>query len=394
MIAAHFPALRTAGPNLAAIVIGVTATLVLVTLPIFVAGIAGQFGWNEQAIGWLAAADMGGSALASLVLALAVSRLPWKKSVWLAILAVVAGNLASIFLDTLPAMLAVRALTGFCNGLILSVVFVALCQSSNPDRYFGIYVFLQLLLQVILLPVLPRMIEPWGIASVFLLFALASACTAALVFFFPQPGAMAQTRTTKPQPGAGGVRARLSAWAVVALAAQAVYFLAPSAIWAYFEGIGKSFELAIEAVGDALGLASFAGIAGALLVVVMGSRVNRIVCMAAGTLISIAAIGVLLQASGFAWFLLAAALVNFSWNYTFPYQMGALALFDRDGSVAILSLVVQLSGLSFGPVLASVLLTGADYSAVLWVCMACYILSFALFLLSSRRAIHLAEPFP
>ena len=67
--------------HLAVAATGVIATLVFLILPIMVSSIAEQFGWNEKQIGWLAAADMGGSALASLLLAGVISRLDWKKSI-------------------------------------------------------------------------------------------------------------------------------------------------------------------------------------------------------------------------------------------------------------------------------------------------------------------------
>jgi predicted MFS family arabinose efflux permease len=147
-------------------------------------------------------------------------------------------------------------------------------------------------------------------------------------------------------------------------------------------------------VGNALGLASLAGIAGALLVIVLGSRCGRNASMAMGTAVSLAAVWILLHKSGFNWFLLAAALVNLSWNYTFPYQMGTLALFDRHGTVAALSLVVQTFGLSLGPMLASFLLVGKDFSVILWVCQGLYFASFLMFFLSSHRGVSRAASLP
>jgi len=183
-----------------------------------------------------------------------------------------------------------------------------------------------------------------------------------------------------PRPGSS-----LPLRGVLALLAQALYFLAPAAIWGYFESIGESFSLTIGAVGDALGLASLAGIAGGVAVVVLGNRFDRMWSMAAGTAVSVLAVWILMTGSGFFWFLLAAVFMNFSWNYTFPYQMGTLALFDRDGSIAVLSLLVQTFGLSFGPLMASFLLAGGDFSLILVSCIGCYLSSLLLFWFSSRR---------
>ncbi len=377
------------------IITGVIGTLVFISLPIFVAGIAGQFGWSEKEIGWLAAADMGGTALASLLMSVFIARMAWKKTIRLAVVCAIAGNLLSIAMTSIGTVLLIRLLTGFSNGVMLAIVFVILTRSRLPDRYFGVYVLAQLGLQVVLLPMLPGIIAQRGMPAVYILFAAASAVSLLLLRYFPaqpggQPAAAPAALSDKPAPGAQ----QPGAWAVMALSAQATYFLAPAAIWAYFESIGETFELSISAVGDALGLASLAGIAGALLVVVLGSRFSRNASMAVGTAVSMVAVWILLHESGFTWFLLAAALVNLSWNYTFPYQMGTLALFDRDGAVAALSLVVQTFSLSLSPMLASFLLVGSDFSVILWACLGCYLVSFLMFFLSSHRGASRAASLP
>ena len=383
MNASVLKTIKPSFPYLAVVSTGVIATLVFLTLPILVAGLAEQFGWVDREVGWLAAADMGGSALASLVMAAFISRVDWKKSVRVAIVFVIAGNLISIFVESLSLMLLVRVLTGVSNGVILSVVFAELCRSSNPDRYFGVYVFTQLSLQVLLLPLMPEAIAWGGMTVVFVFLAAASAASSLLVRYFPGPLATREIPGTPAQLLETGEAERVRTWGVLALAAQGLYFLAPAAIWGYFESIGESFSLSMGSVGDALGLAAIAGIAGGVVVMVLGNRFGRIRSMGLGTAISVLAVWLLMTGSGFYGFLIAAALVNFSWNYTFPYQMGTLALFDRNGSIAVLSLLVQTFGLSFGPLLASFLVIGGDFAPILVTCMACYLVSLLLFYISS-----------
>lgn len=227
--------------------------------------------------------------------------------------------------------------------------------------------------------------------AIYLILATASGLSSLLVVLFPdnslrnpadveqaipQQETMTTQQTNEPPP---------SKWAIVALAAQAIYFLAPAAVWGYFESIGEAFSLNIVDVGRALGIASIAGIAGSAVVVVLGVRFDRMLCMGLGRLISVVAVVLLVDGSGFLWYLITASLFSFAWNYTFPYQMGVLALFDQFGSVAILSLVVQLIGLAFGPMLATFLLFGDGYGVILWTCVACYIVSFIMFFLVNKR---------
>lgn len=179
-------------------------------------------------------------------------------------------------------------------------------------------------------------------------------------------------------------------WASIALSAQALYFLAPAAIWSYLEPIGSDFALDIRLVGYALSIASVAGIAGAAAVILF-TRFDRIRCMGFGVLVSLVAVLVWIFGSGFAWYLSAAALFSFAWNYTFPYQMGVLSRFDKAGNVAVLSLMIQLSGLAFGPMLASMLLTGQGYDTILWASVLCYLVSFAMFVAANRQQVSAME---
>jgi hypothetical protein len=167
--------------------------------------------------------------------------------------------------------------------------------------------------------------------------------------------------------------------AAVALFAQAVYFLAPGAAWGYLERIGQTFALTLPQVGNALGTATFAGMAGALLVVFLGSRVPRGLALLIGSGLSMLSLVLLVEGQGLAQFLLATSLFNFAWNATFPYQMGVLAALDRTGSVAVLSLLMQVGGLALGPLLGSMLRPEQGYGLLLSACIGCYLVSLALF---------------
>jgi hypothetical protein len=84
-------------------------------------------------------------------------------------------------------------------------------------------------------------------------------------------------------------------------------------------------------------------------------------------------------------FLLAATIFSFAWNFTFPFQMGVLSLFDRTGAVAVLALIVQLSALSLGPLIASFMVLDGDFTVMLRICALCYLASLVLFLAANRR---------
>ena len=108
--------------------------------------------------------------------------------------------------------------------------------------------------------------------------------------------------------------------------------------------------------------------------------------MIVGTAVSVASMVLLMDGSGSLRYIVAAGLFNFAWNFTFPYQMGLLSTLDTTGSIAVPSLVAQLLGLSLGPALASLLLSGRGYDGVLWACIGCYLASVPL-VLGERQAL-------
>jgi predicted MFS family arabinose efflux permease len=353
---------------LALLALGVLASIVLTFLPILVAGMVGQFHWDDTRAGWLASADMLGSAVASLLAMRRVARLPWRTMALAAIAVAIAGNVASIWASGLASLLAARFVTGFGNGIVLTLAFAGLCHSRSPARFFGAYTFAQLALQTLALSVAPRIIEAYGMSGIYLTLAGVSAASAVLVPFIP-----AALHSEVSQAPAAGSRVRLT------IGAQAIYFLAPAAAWAYLERIGQNFALDMAQVGTALGISSIAGIAGAGSVIALGTRFGILMPMAVGTALSIVATLLFMDGPGFGVYLAAACGFNFAWNFTFPFQMGAISQLDRSGSVATLSLLAQLCALGLGPLLASFVLGAAGYEGVLWTCIALYALSLFMF---------------
>lgn len=368
-------------PALAMLAAGVNATAVLVSLPVLAAGMAAQAGGGERAIGLLASADMAGSAIASLAVLPFIARANWRPLALAAMLAVVAGNALSAAAEGLWALVAMRMFTGAGSGIVVALTFVGLCHSANPDRYFGIYVFAQLLLQAALMWAFPGAIADTGIWLVYAALAGGTAISALLVPYFPRDAADAGIAAAAMQPPPQARRA-----GATGLAAQAAYFVAAGAAWSYLEPIGGKFGLDAAAVGRTLSGSAIAGMAGALLVIALASRLGRQHGLAAGTLASIAAVALLAGAGPPLQFVAAAALFTLAWNFTFPWQMGLLAQSDQSGGIAIASLVVQLFALAAGPLLAAAALPVAGHAGILWGGAALFLASIVLFHLAARRS--------
>lgn len=360
--------------------VGVLMTSVLVTLPILAAAMAHQVGGGDEAIGYLAAADMFGCAVACLAIARRLKRLDWRMVIRIALLGVVIGNLASIPLDTMPALLLARLFVGFCGGAALSVVFVALCHTPSPDRSFGIFVFLQLLLQAAALPIFALLYEHWGVQSLY--GGLIALALIALLIVGYVPRGLTQEAVIAGE----GSLPKHGAWAAITVVALGIYFIAPAMIWAFFEPIGRRFDLDPLSIGSALGFSALAGIAGAGTVLLLAARLGRLPSMAIGIGLSMISLLPVYGGSGMPTFLLVTCVFNFAWNFTYPYLMGVIAHYDEAGEVAIYSLATQLLGLAGGPLIGSAILASGQGYAVM-VGSALFILLISLLLFARSEAI-------
>ena len=371
-------------------VIGVLATSVLVTLPILAPAMSRSVDGGDSATGYLASADMLGSALASLVAVSIIRKFDWHRLVVVALAITMIGNLISVYATSLEPLLLVRLLTGLSNGAALSVVFVGLCHTSSPDRSFGIFVLVQLLLQAALLPLFSVLYETYGVTSLYLAMALLPLPALALVAWLPR----ALPEGSAAQSEAGAVEHRRG-WAIASIAGLGIYFVAPAMIWAFFDPLGRRFDLSIIDIGTALGLSSLAGIAGAAAVLLIGERLPRMVLIATGIAISIIALLPIFDGRGYLAFLAVTCAFNFAWNFTYPYLMGVIAHYDRAGESAVQSLASQLLGMAAGPLLGSALLvSGYDFTVMIWMALTILIVSLGLFIRSEtvvQRAISRAR---
>ena len=93
----------------------------------------------------------------------------------------------------------------------------------------------------------------------------------------------------------------------------------------------------------------------------------------------------LLNAGDYAIYLASGSLFLFSLNFVFPFQMGILAEHDRDGSMAVIALVVQLACLATGPYVGGLVHAQTGPAGVLAFSAISFGLALLLFLLAARK---------
>jgi MFS family permease len=167
----------------------------------------------------------------------------------------------------------------------------------------------------------------------------------------------------------------------------AIFEAANTAQFTYVERLGVSLALTDQQVGSALLIASLAGIPGAFVIVLLGSRFGRVAPLTLGIALSICGLLTLITGDSFASYLLGTSLMGFSWAFCLPYIQGLLAELDPHGSAVAAGSASSTIGGSIGPGLAALAVGGGSYTRVLGLSICLLLAALASFWLASRRAV-------
>jgi MFS family permease len=161
----------------------------------------------------------------------------------------------------------------------------------------------------------------------------------------------------------------------LALTAMLAYFIAQGVAWAYLFLIGTAGGLSEQRVATALTLSQFAGVAGALLPAMLGSRFGRWRPLSIGIVGGAVALLFLIGHFEYLPFTFWVCVYNFFWNMTHPFLLGSMASFDRRGRVVVYAVALQMLGLAVGPALAASVIAPAHFERVNWLAIAFFMIS-------------------
>ena len=295
--------------------------------------------------------------VAAVVAMFWIRRLSWRVVALASAIVLVSGNVLSLlFVADLPLLVALRLLTGFASGCLVSLACAGLGDTRLPDRNFAFGVVGQLAISGTLFIVLPPVITELGVAGIFGCFALCGTVAIIGATLLPVSGVKRESTEALRSPGAWN-----PLWG---LAGGTTFFVATTAVWAYIERIGVASGLTGEFIGTMLGIGVFVSILGPLLAAWIGDRINRFWVMLAaliGQLACLAFLRVGMEGLTFAAFVI---LYQLFWNLWIPYQMSVVAAVDTTGRFSVLIPLFQAAGIALGPALAAIYLETAGYVAV------------------------------
>lgn len=369
----HPPDVNTTATIAAAVVFGTIGVLSFIVQPGLVQGFVGEYGLSEVAANDLAFREMLGVAISCYGAALLSRRVDWRVIVAGSLALAAIGNLLSAFAPQGTMLSAARFITGLGEGGVVSISFAVIGLTRKTERNLALYLVLLLTYGAFGLWAMPAAFGAIGLSGIFLIWAGLTAASFLLVRSLP---ASAESRQAI-SPTAAQLSAPLLAVALIGVLA---YNVAIGVAWANLFLIGMAIRPDEQAIANALLLAQFVAIAGALIPVFLEQKLGRWGPVTIGILGGGAFLAPLLGgAASYVVFAIAVCGFNFMWNFVLPFILSAVSDMETRGEIMTRAIAMQMTGLGFGPFFAARILgDGGGFSAVITLTIALLGASFAL----------------
>ncbi|MDP2559647.1 MFS transporter [Psychrobium sp. 1_MG-2023] len=344
-------------------------------LPGVVNALAGGIGFNEVEAGEIVASNGYGGLLGSIIAIFLVRKVSWQPAIVACLVGLVFIDITTAWINHYGVMLGWRFLAGVLGGLCVGVAFSVLARMSNPDRAFGALLFVQFTIGSIVISILPGLEALVNAYAAF--YIMASISLLSVIIMLLLPALTLNDNVTERTMTLSGGRAQV----VLLLLAITLYQVAASAIWAYVGLIGHNASFSPDDVTLYIAITGLLGLIGAMLPVINGKRYGRLYWVVGGLVMSLVS-ALLLSVSQLSLlsYVIAMALLFFSWPAVYSYLLAVTAELDESGRLSTIAAMVSSVGLASGPLLASALLDTGDYSTMLYSCAVFFLVSLLLLL--------------
>lgn len=329
-----------------ALTIGVVALLIAGLQPVVLGGLESEGRLTASQIGLAATVELLALGLTCGLAAAFVK--PHRVRLKLALACVAhAGAMFGTCLVAGFAVIAMRGAAGVFAGLMLWAAISTITRAERPERLSGVFVTVQTLAQLVLAAVLPATVVPWfGINGALEALGVISMLSAVAAL----AGANSYSPLPKAAKGGGGIGLR----PLLGLAACFLFMAFIVALWVYLEPLAELSGMSAKQAGLAVAVALGMQVAGGAAATLAARRWRR----PGGVLLAVGALngGILAILFGppqAALFMGAVAVFGFLWLFALPFQTLLLIQLDPTRRAAMQLGTAQLLGSSFGPLVAS-----------------------------------------
>jgi predicted MFS family arabinose efflux permease len=322
-----------------------------------VSGLMDALGFTATDAGLVASCNVYGAAAGALFIVFFVTRVPWRRTSALLLLALMALDALSIFVREAPSLMALRFCHGLVGGALVGLTYSRVARMEAPDRTFGVLLIVQFGLGGLAIALLPPLVPTFGTAALFCVLIAFSLVALGMLRFlddYPARDVVAAARGTR------------AGYALVFTFLTIFVFQAANmGLAAYVIEIGRSAGLETAATSWALGVATWLGLLGGAIVVAMPARFGRVWPLMAGIVLTAAGSWALRFSESLVVYFAANAVVAVTWALCIAYLLGMCAQLSVDGRVAALGGFVSKMGLASGPAVCAFALQRVGYPVLI-----------------------------
>ena len=349
-------------------------------MPAIVSGLIEALGFTNQQAGNVASANMYGAAAGALFIVFLIKRINWRVASTILLSTLIVIDLLSIKLSDPTTLLFVRFLHGFVGGMLVGTGFSLIARTLQPDRTFGVLLFVQFGLGGLGIMFIPGLVPEFGTQVLFYSLVAFSVATFMMMPFLPDYAIPAKKEQQKQTAGNGIQKLPL----ILTLATIFLFQAANMGLFAFIIGLGEYYKLEMGFISTTLGIANWLGLAGAGLVIVIGSRFGYLKSVLAGITFTALAMWLLLY-SNVPWiWIVSNCMIGITWGFTIAYLLGLASRFDVTGQMAAMGGFASKMGLASGPVVTAMLLGEDNYELIIMVATAVMVIAALTVWLPSR----------
>lgn len=332
-------------------------------MPTIVSGLVEALGFTNQQAGNVGSANLYGAAAGAFLIVFLVKRINWQLAASVFLVALISIDLASTQMSNPDTMVMVRFIHGFFGGMLVGTGFSLIGRTSQPDRTFGVLLFVQYGLGGMGIMFLPGLVPTFGTQVLFFALIAFSTVTFLMLPFLPRYEVVIDLSDKVSKSKAPLLKLPI----FLTLLSIFLFQGANMGLFAFIIGLGEHYQLSLDFITTTLGIANWLGLAGAGLVIAIGSKLGYLRPLLAGILITAVTIWALLY-SNVQWiWIVSNCVVGITWAFTISYLLGLMSRFDASGQMSALGGFASKMGLASGPMATAFFLGEDDYARVIFV---------------------------
>ena len=278
-------------------------------------------------------------------------------------------------------LILVRALAGLPAGVMIWLITGMIVRSPRPERWAGLYLTIQTLLQLAVVSAIGALImgrfraDGGFLVLAVLTVSAALAGLAAPGFYAPLPEA-ADNPKGLPSP---------RGW--IALAAILCFQAFILAVWIYAEPLSRQAGHVPSVASAAFAVSLAAQVAGGAAATALAGRLSWFWSLTIAVALAIVTLVVMVSLPSASAFLAASAVFGFVWLFASPFLTPLAIEADPSRRAALLGPGASLLGCGAGPLLASFAVHGADVKPAVWLGVGLAVVTLAIV-----AGLHLTKP--